>query len=51
MHVWSRDGSINCWLVNTALATHGPTNTVSMSCSAPAGGGTFTNAVVVISGL
>jgi len=34
MHVWSRDGSINCWLVNTMPATHGPTNTVSMSCSA-----------------
>src|SRR2546425_4489064 len=41
----SRDGSVGCTLINTPPITQGPTNTVSVSCSAPGGGGASTNAV------
>jgi hypothetical protein len=50
IHAWSRDGLINCDLVNSPPVTSGPTNTVTMTCSAPAGSGVSTNSVVVITG-
>jgi hypothetical protein len=50
MHVQSSDGSFNCWLTNTAPVTHGPTNTVTVSCSAPSGSASTTTAVVNVTG-
>jgi len=44
------DGSVSCTLTNTPPVKHGPTNTVTVSCSTPAGGGSSTNAVVVVTG-
>jgi hypothetical protein len=44
----SRDGSIDCTVSGTT-ANRGPTNTISVSCSAPAGrSGTLSNVVVRI---
>ena len=50
MHVHSSDNAISCTLTNTLPVTRGPTNTVSMSCSSPAGSGVSTNSVVVVTG-
>jgi hypothetical protein len=48
--VGSRDGAIACTLTNTPPITRGPTNTVSVTCTSPSGGGTVTNAVVRATG-
>lgn len=50
MHVASSDSAIVCSLTNTLPVTRGPTNTVQMSCTAPAGSGISTNSVVVVTG-
>jgi hypothetical protein len=50
MVVSSKDGSVACTLTNVPPITKGPTNTVNASCSAPAGDGTSTNAVVRATG-
>lgn len=51
MDVQSADGSVDCALTQGAeTTTKGPTNTVNATCAAPSGGGTSTNAVVVVSG-
>ena len=50
MSVSSADAAVSCALTNTAPATKGPTNTVTVACSAPAGGGTSTNSVVKVTG-
>ena len=50
MAVESRDGSVACTLANPASATRGPSNTVTVSCTKPAGTGASTNAVVNVTG-
>src|SRR6266511_720033 len=50
MDVASRDGSINCRLTNQPPITHGRTNTVDITCSAPASTSQSTDAVVVSTG-
>jgi hypothetical protein len=51
MDVVSRDGSVACTLANGLPISHGPHNTVSVSCTAPAGfTGTSTTAVVNVTG-
>jgi hypothetical protein len=52
MTVASSDGSISCTLENDPPATHGPTNTVHVSCSSPVtfNDGLSTNAVVNVTG-
>jgi hypothetical protein len=45
-----RDGSVDCTLTNSLPTTRGPTNTVTISCSSPAGSGVSTNAVVNVTG-
>jgi len=50
MSVASADGTISCALHNAATAKKGPNNTVIAVCSAPAGGGTSTNAIVNVTG-
>ena len=44
------DSSVHCILVNQAEAQHGPTNTVTVTCTAPSGSATSTNAVVNVTG-
>jgi hypothetical protein len=46
----TRDGSVACTLTNVPPITHGRTNTVDISCTAPSGTATATNAVVVSTG-
>jgi hypothetical protein len=41
---------VSCTLSNVAAPTSGPTNTVDVSCTAPSGSGSSTNAVVIVSG-
>jgi hypothetical protein len=52
MIVHSRKGdSISCTLVNDSEEiTHGPTNSITVTCSAPAGTGTSDNAVINVTG-
>jgi len=50
MDVSSSDGTVGCTLTNTPPITHGHTNTVDISCSAPSGTATSTDAVVVATG-
>jgi len=50
MDVFSSDGSVVCTLSNTPPVSHGPTNTVDVSCSAPSGTASTTSAVVVATG-
>jgi len=50
MDVESSDGSIDCMLTNAPPIVSGPHNTVTVTCSAPAGSGTSTNAVVTNNG-
>jgi hypothetical protein len=51
MAVSSTDGAVNCKLQNASAAlVSGPRNTVLVSCSAPAGGGTSTDGVVNVTG-
>ena len=50
MTVSSRDSSVACTLANPALAVQGPRNTVNVGCTAPAGSGSSTNAVVNVTG-
>lgn len=42
--------TVNCTLANESAATKGPTNTIDVSCTAPAGSGQSTNAVVNVTG-
>ncbi len=44
----SSAGTVSCSLVNTPPVTDGETNTVTMSCSAPAGSGSSQNAMVLV---
>jgi hypothetical protein len=44
------DDTIACTLTNTAPAQKGPKNTVSVTCTAPAGTGMSTTAVVNVTG-
>jgi hypothetical protein len=46
----TRDGSVACTLTNVPPITHGHTNTVDISCTAPSGTATSTDAVVVSTG-
>ncbi len=46
----TRDGSVDCTLTNSPPITHGHTNTVQITCSAPSGSATSTDAVVVATG-
>jgi hypothetical protein len=46
----TRDASVACTLVNVPEITHGPTNTVEISCSTPSGSSTSDDAVVVVTG-
>jgi hypothetical protein len=48
--VVSMDGSLACELVNTPPVAKGPANAMSVTCTAPSGGGAIANAVVVVSG-
>jgi hypothetical protein len=51
MNVFStRDDSVSCTLINTPPILHRPNNVVDVSCSAPSGSGTTTDAVVVATG-
>ena len=50
MDVSSSDGAVVCTLTNEPPITHGHTNTVDISCSAPSGSATSTDAVVVSTG-
>ena len=43
----SSAGTVSCSLVNAPPVTEGQTNTVTMSCSAPAGSGSSQNAIVL----
>lgn len=44
------DASVACTLVNEPPITHGPTNTVDISCSTPSGWSSSNDAVVVVTG-
>jgi len=44
------DSSVQCTLMNQAEAQRGPTNTVSVTCTAPSRSGTSTSAVVNVTG-
>src|SRR5436309_15583027 len=46
----TRDGSVACTLTNVPPIVHGPHNEVDISCSAPSGSATATDAVVVATG-
>jgi hypothetical protein len=46
----TRDGSVACTLTNVPPILPGPKNTVDISCSAPSGSATATDAVVVSTG-
>ena len=46
----TRDGSVACTLTNVPPITHGHTNTVDISCTAPSATATSTDAVVVSTG-
>jgi hypothetical protein len=46
----TRDGSVACTLTNVPPITHGPTNSVDISCTVPSGTATATDAVVVSTG-
>jgi hypothetical protein len=46
----TRDSSVACTLTNVPPIVQGPHNTVDISCSAPSGSATATNAVVVSTG-
>jgi hypothetical protein len=46
----TRDGSVDCTLTNVPPILPGPANTVDISCSAPSGSATATDAVVVATG-
>ncbi len=46
----TRDQTISCTLINAAEAVHGPRNTVTVTCTTPAGTATSTNAVVNVTG-
>jgi hypothetical protein len=48
--VSTADDTIQSCTLKNATANHGPTNTVDVSCVAPAGGGSSTNAVVNVTG-
>jgi hypothetical protein len=48
--VGSTDGSVACTLTNTLPVTQGPTNTVTVTCTSPAGTGSSTTAVVRVTG-
>ncbi len=50
MTVGSSDGSVSCTLENVVPVTHGPTNTVNITCTAPALTAQSTNAVVNVTG-
>ena len=50
MDLSSRDGSIVCSLENEPPILQGPHNTVTATCSNPAGSGSSTNAVVTNNG-
>jgi hypothetical protein len=47
MHVQSRDGFIDCTLMNTAEAVRGPNNTVRVDCTSPTVGTAFADGSVV----
>jgi hypothetical protein len=49
MTVWSPNSVYSCQLTNGTPIVRGPKNTVSVSCTSPAGSATVTNAVVQIS--
>ncbi len=44
------DNTVNCTLVNALPIRSGPDNTVTATCTAPAGTGTSFNAVVTVTG-
>jgi len=44
------DDSVSCTLTNAAPPKSGPANTVTVSCTIPAGSGSSTNAVVNVTG-
>jgi hypothetical protein len=46
----SKDASVSCSLINVLPVKNGPTNTVTLSCGSPAGGGQSNNAVVNVTG-
>jgi len=46
----TRDGSVACTLTNVPPIVHGPHNEVDISCSAPSGSATATDALVVATG-
>ena len=46
----TRDGSVACTLTNVPPIVYGPHNEVDISCSAPSGSATATDAVVVATG-
>jgi hypothetical protein len=47
----TRDSVVDCTLANGLPITHGPNNTVTVTCTAPSGfSGTSTNAVVNVTG-
>jgi len=50
MDVSSSDGSVACTPTNGPPITHGHTNTVDITCTAPAGSAQSTDAVVVSTG-
>jgi hypothetical protein len=50
MDVASRAGDVDCTLTNVPPITHGHTNTVDISCTAPSGTAQSTDAVVVATG-
>jgi hypothetical protein len=50
MDVASPDGTLECTLNNTPPITHGPTNTVSISCLTPSGSATTSTATISSNG-
>ena len=44
------DDSVSCTLTNSTPLQKGPKNTVSVACTAPAGSGSSTNAVITVTG-
>ena len=50
MAVHAADGSVACTLTNAVPVRSGPSNTVAVTCGAPAGSGVATGAVVNVTG-
>jgi hypothetical protein len=50
MEVASSDGSVACTLINAPPISHGPRNTVDVTCSSPSGTASTDDAVVVATG-